>query len=132
SHDEVCIEIMVEVDSKRQTRRDPKNKTLTHRMSWVKAGLYWIWSRRSEIAILAFILVAGFMPDAMAQEARVRGFFTKARDLLIWAGPAVTIGCLFWGGAHVVRERPAGKQWAGAAIFLALTILSGVLQDWWT
>lgn len=98
---------------------------------WIRRGHLLIVQRRWEIAMMTFIVGLGFMPEAMAQEARVRGFFTRARDLLIFIGPAVTIGSIFWGGANVLRERPAGKQWTAAAIFLALTILSGVLQDWW-
>lgn len=122
---------MFEPCSARRVCRFTTNKIITPLEPWIKAGLQTLWSRRSELTILALIVVLGFMPDAMAQEAKVRGFFTKARDLLVWAGPAVTIGSLFWGGANVLRERPAGKQWTAAAIFLALTILSGVLQDWW-
>src|SRR5262245_25513199 len=109
-------------------RREPVSLKLR---SWICSGYFLIVKRRWDIALMALIVGIGFMPELMAQEARVRGFFTRARDLLIFLGPAVTIGSIFWGGANVLRERPAGKQWTAAAIFLALTILSGVLQDWW-
>ena len=89
------------------------------------------WTKRFEIVLWALTIFSFFISEALAQDARVRGFFTRARDMLLFVGPLVTIGSIFWGGANVLRERPAGKQWTAAAIFLALTILSGLLQDWW-
>lgn len=101
------------------------------RVENARRGLRRAWQQHRRTVTLAGTMLLLFTAEAMAQEARVRGFFTRARDLLIFIGPAVTIGSIFWGGANVLRERPAGKQWTAAAIFLALTILSGVLQDWW-
>ena len=87
-----------------------------------------VWDR---LAITWMVAMAS-VSSTMAQEAVVRSFFTRASSFLVAIGPLVTLGCLFWGAANVLRERPAGKQWTAAAIFLAITILRGMLQGWWT
>lgn len=80
-------------------------------------------------AVVALVVLVSFHTPAFAQADRITRFLSNALSYAQGLGIFGAGFLVIWAVANVARERPSGKQWAGAAGALLLSSFLQLLQS---